>query len=289
MNADISYRHATEDDAPGIIELFREKYDNNYPKDWFKEGLPGLLRRIDDFTVAVRGTEVLGCVALNRNYWPGIDVTYLESLIVANKAEKQGIGTTLTREIVEAAGGAIVTLDRYTSASLMLKLGFKPVAFLPYREFFSKNRESLLLACHGCDDAGLSAEQELPIKISKIRTKSYEGKTYLLEIVGNRINLEAVQNAIRDNANPEYVQVVNQRQKQADRELDGKISSYSQFNAGSFTTPSGFVVEIFLYVSESLLERQDILHDIQTFADRLSQNEEAMRVIEKVARQVRRQ
>ena len=283
----IEYRNANVDDVPRIIELIREKYGDSYPKDWFREGEKGVTGKLNDFIIASKGDEVLGCVAHNSSYWPGINVTYLESLVVSDKATGNGIGTQLTKEIIKTTGRNVITLDRYTSINLMLKIGFNSIGFLPYREFFDGNRESLMLAYHGSNNSETHNDKvELQPGINKARIKVHNGKNYLLEIVGNNIEAPMVVSQVDKNSYPEYIQIVNQHNAKFQQKL-ADIEGYQRFYCGSFNI-SALVVDIYAYISEGIAKNPDFLDGFNKFMEKLSHDKNSVNVLNSFAKQLLR-
>lgn len=200
----IIYSKAQKSDAEDICNLTSIIYPKGYPKLWYREGIDTLEDTIaeNDFFKATENGNLIGCVALNNNYWKGIPVSYLESLMVNPSAQDKGVGKGLMNKAKEESNQSIISLDRSTSVRMMLRMGFEPFAFIPEKEYFGDKKESLFLVHYP-----KLSKQSICIGDEELnaRLKKKDEQPYLLEIVGNELNSEKVSSFVNKHNYSEYV------------------------------------------------------------------------------------
>jgi len=211
----MNIRKARFDDSIGIKALIDLLYPDGYPKVWYNQGIQGIEQNLDNFWVAEKSRHIQGCVALNKEYWPEIPVAYIESLMVDPKHQGAGVGCDLIRKAIEGSNSALISLDRKTSIRMMLRLGFEPVAFLPNREYFGQNLESLFLTAHRnnpdtnrcCTD--LNYDDHIIPGIKRVRKKEINEKKYFMEIIGTNLDNKEVRQTIDKKYS--CIQIINHR------------------------------------------------------------------------------
>lgn len=213
---EVVYAKAGKEDAQSIYELTNIVYPKGYPKSWYKEGveaLKGVMEK-NEFFKATIDNKVVGCVALNGDYWKNIPVSYLESLMVHPSAQGKGIGKGLIEIIQKESEKSVISLDRITSVQMMLNMGFRPLAFIPEKEYFGNKKESLFLVCHtkeGCNEFKVDKNEP------SVRLKKKDCQPYLLEIVGNNIESDVLSRVIKENNYSGYVITINQTPRGSDK------------------------------------------------------------------------
>lgn len=265
---DYSVRTAEIEDAYELLDLIETVYPEGYPKSWAnRETIEDVA---ESFVVAEDKGGIVGCKRLNDEYWPG--VVYLESLMVHPDYRGEGLGAELIDWIGENADKTTISLDRSTSASIFIDQGYEPVAFLPEREFFEDNRESLMVTYNPGSSVGNSWGR-------RSRTKTRNEEPYLVEITGEELESRDVEEVL-EGVPPTYTQIVSREYEvPGDEDLvtdplmtGGKI--------GEMPLPDGSSLELSVYVpEEETADRESYPVDLEKFKDSLEGKEKGLRIL----------
>ena len=154
---DIEIRQARPEDAPGIRDVFRAAYGEDYfrPEVYDPAALRGWIAGTDDLVfVAVRPAgPVVGTAMVSLRGRAGdTAVGEFGRLCVRPSASGLGVGTRLMRARLRAADRRIrLGLSETRAAvpastAIGLRHGFRPVGFLPSKDRFATRESSILMA-----------------------------------------------------------------------------------------------------------------------------------------------